>query len=37
MGTIDRTWEQTESDIRLIGRNFHKAVNGGQSGDTNGN
>lgn len=28
MGTIDRTREQTESEIRLIGRNPYKAVNG---------
>ncbi|GEM_PF-2023846 len=28
MGTIDRTREQTEQEIRLIGRNYHEAVNG---------
>jgi len=28
MGTIDKTREQIESEIRLIGRNLHKAVNG---------
>lgn len=28
MGTIDRTREQIEVEIRLIGRNLQKAVNG---------